>query len=81
MNDERFDGGVNFVEGGSARIYPVFILFRISIAVQPFTGAIPLSRVSRRSQKVCLSGVEDEDQSGSEEGFCVAIKVFCPPLG
>ena len=28
---------------------------------------------------MCLSGVEDEDQSGSEEGFCVAIKVFCPP--
>lgn len=28
---------------------------------------------------MCLSGVEDEDQSGSEECFGITIKAICPP--
>ena len=28
---------------------------------------------------MCLSGVEDEDQSGSEECFGMTVKAICPP--
>ena len=69
----------NGVKSFVTRTQNVFINFWICIRLKPFARALPIRWLFWRGQIDRIGAIENKNQSGSEEGFCVAIKVFCPP--